>query len=115
MTVPSDLVVKVVIRLFGSNGTERVLHSLKKCSAEVPVAERDRVQLAVLKLCDEDSTRNLDRWAVAAQTDYRDVLLWAECPGEASADARARLSSKELRAYRAADRGQYAAWLKSVA
>lgn len=115
MTSSSDLVVKVVIRLFGTGEAERVLQVLDQCSAAAPAAERNRVGLAVLKLYDEDSARNLDRWSLAARTDYRDVLLWAECPSEASAGAGGRLSPAELKDQRTADRRQYAAWLKGVA
>lgn len=115
MTVSSDLVVRVVTRLFSSDEVDRVLQTLSACTVDVPSAERDRVQLAVLKLCDEDSARNFDKWSLAAKADFRDVLLWAESPGEASTGSRTRLSPAELKALRAADRGQLAAWLNSVA
>jgi hypothetical protein len=115
MTFSSDVVAKVAIRLFGLMEAERVLQALDQCSAAVPAAERDRVRLAVLKLCDEDPGRSLDKWSTAARTDYRDVLLWAECPGEASAGARVRPSPAELKRLRAADHQQYEAWLKGVA
>lgn len=115
MPVSSALVVKVVVRLFDPEDVERVLKVLHLCSAEVPDAERDRVSLAILKLYDEDPTGDLDKLSIAARADYRDVLLWAECPGEALAGARARVSSEELKNQRAADRRQYEAWLKGVA
>lgn len=115
MTAASDLVVRAVARLCGPDEAVRVLAALRACSATAPSAERDRVQLAVLKLWDEDSAHDLDTWARAAETDYRDVLYWAESPGEAGAGDRARLSSAQLQALRAADRDQLAAWLERVA
>ncbi len=115
MTVSSDLVGRVVARLFGPDEIDLVLQALSACTADAPSGERDRVQLAVLKLCDEDPSRNLHTWSLAAKKDYRDVLFWAESPGEAKTGGNARLSPAELKALRVADRGQLAAWRNSVA
>jgi hypothetical protein len=80
-------------------------------------AEPTRVRLALLKLCDGKLTE-LAAMLLAAQTDYRDVLAWAEYPEEAAAtwSAGTDLSleqRRELKAIRARDREQYQAWLKS--
>jgi len=47
--------------------------------------ERERVQLAILKLC-EGSEDKLRDYVNVAKRDYRDVLFWAEYPDEARLD-----------------------------
>ena len=47
--------------------------------------ERERVQLAILKLC-EGSEDKLRDYVDVAKRDYRDVLFWAENPEEARLD-----------------------------
>jgi hypothetical protein len=49
-----------------------------------PVAGRDRVHRAILKLTD-GSFENLKRWVEVALSDYRDVLGPAEAPGASTA------------------------------
>jgi hypothetical protein len=80
-------------------------------------AEATRVRLALLKLCD-GKLEELAAMLLAAQTDYRDVLAWAEYPEEAGATwaTRSELTlaeRRQLKAIRARDREQYQAWLKS--
>lgn len=78
--------------------------------------EIERVRLALIKL----SGGALDELATvtaAAQTDYRDVLLWAEYPEESRAELARRLDlndaeRQQLKAIRARDRKQYEDWLK---
>jgi len=47
--------------------------------------ERERVQLAVVQLS-EGSEPRLREFLAVAKRDYRDVLFWAEYPGEARID-----------------------------
>jgi hypothetical protein len=78
--------------------------------------EKDRVQLAILKLADGDLAK-LGEMIVIAKRDYRDVLSWAEYPEEhlalwslkrdKSAEEQARLDEIRRR-----DREQYDAWGK---
>jgi hypothetical protein len=76
--------------------------------------EVDRVQLAIIKLA-EGSLDELEKMAAAAKTDYRDVLMWAEYPEEASAtwSVGPHLSGdqkRELARIRKRDREQYDRW-----
>ena len=79
--------------------------------AEVHEREPERVHLAVLKLSgfDLEAMRtNLD----LARHDYRDVLMMAEYPAQASRPTWAMApDSPELKALMEEDRRQYAAWL----
>ncbi len=75
--------------------------------------ERERVQLAILKLSGGDLDQL--RQAVAqARVDYRDILAWAEYPEEMSAGAPGPDTPPEiLRARGERDREQYEQWLNS--
>ncbi|MDX1595102.1 MAG: hypothetical protein R3298_12705 [Gammaproteobacteria bacterium] len=72
--------------------------------------EAERVQLAVLKLSGDDFER-LRSHVRAAKGDYRDVLAWAEYPGQMRA-ASWRLPDTEREHLRQSDLAQYAAWLE---
>ena len=94
---------------------ERVLAALQEYGQETYEREVERVRLAILKLCDA----RVDRVAEivgAAKRDYRDVLMWAEYPGEGQAHwaLRSDLSKEErlrLEELRRQDRQQYLDWL----
>ena len=45
--------------------------------------ERERVQIAILKLSGSDE-RKMIHIVTAAKQDYRDVLWWSECPEKTS-------------------------------
>lgn len=72
--------------------------------------EVERVQLAILKLSGSDLER-LRANVRAAKGDYRDVLAWAEYPGQIRANSW-RLPEPEREQLRQADLAQYAAWLE---
>ena len=72
--------------------------------------EAERVRLAVLKLSGGDLER-LRANVRAAKGDYRDVLAWAEYPGQIHANSW-RLPEPEREQLRQADLAQYAAWLE---
>ena len=75
---------------------------------------RDRVQLAILKLC-EGQMERLPELVRMAKTDYRDVLAYAEYPEEMKLGfiEMRKLSPEEARAVRQRDRDQYLSWLGS--
>jgi hypothetical protein len=94
----------------------RVLTELEKFGTEAYEREADRVRLAILKLCDARAERVIELVA-AAKRDYRDVLMWAEYPGEGQAlwAIRLDLSDEEqlrLEDLRRRDRQQYQEWLR---
>jgi hypothetical protein len=62
-----------------------LLQSLDNYGFEPYERERERVQLAILKLSD-GSEEKLREFIAVAKRDYRDVLLWAEYPEEARLD-----------------------------
>jgi hypothetical protein len=75
--------------------------------------ERERVQLATLKLS-EGRLDRLRHYVEAAIQDYRDVLAWAEYPREISiaASESLKMGTEEIAALRDQDRREYLAWLQ---
>src|ERR1700675_2853924 len=78
-----DQVVAVVQKTFPEGARARVIEFLDSYGAES--YERERVQLAILKLS-EGSEEKLRDFVAVAKRDYRDVLFWAENPEEARLD-----------------------------
>lgn len=75
---------------------------------------RDRVQLAILKLCERKLER-LSELVGMANKDYRDVLAYAEYPEEMKLGfvSVSELKEDETTALRKRDRDQYLKWLES--
>jgi hypothetical protein len=69
--------------LFAPEQVESVLRQLRECVQSAPEGEQLRVQMAVLKLYDEDPARDLGKWLAATRGDHRDALFWAEYPRQA--------------------------------
>src|SRR6266446_3142139 len=80
-----DEVVAVVQKTFPESAHTRVLELLDKYGVESYERERERVQLAILKLS-EGNEDKLREFIAVAKRDYRDVLFWAENPEEARLD-----------------------------
>jgi hypothetical protein len=72
--------------------------------------DRLRVQLAIVKLSDEDQRDSPDHYVDVARNDHRDVLAWAEFPQQLRPDW-FTLSVTERAKVTKADRQQYARWL----
>lgn len=108
-----DWVVAKVKQLFPGQSPADVMEILDLYGEESYERERERVQLAILKLS-EGSQEKLLQFLDVAKTDYRDVLAWAEYPNAM------RLSVAETDALGAEGRGelaqrdlqQYLAWLQ---
>jgi hypothetical protein len=71
--------------------------------------EPERVRLAILKLAGNDLERIRSN-VRAAKGDYRDVLAWAEYPGQMKAN-NWRLPEAERERLAEADLAQYLTWL----
>ena len=84
-----DEVVAAVEATFPESAHARVLKLLDSYGVESYERERERVQLAILKLS-EGSEEKLREFVAVAKRDYRDVLFWAEYPEEARLDTRAK-------------------------
>ena len=80
-----DEVVAVVQKSFPESDWARVLEVLDRYGVESYERERERVQLAILKLS-EGNEEKLREFVAVAKRDYRDVLFWAEYPEESRLD-----------------------------
>src|SRR5881398_3047003 len=80
-----DEVVAVVQKTFPESNWENVIQLLDEYGVEPYERERERVQLAILKLS-EGNEEKLREFVAVAKRDYRDVLFWAENPEEAKLD-----------------------------
>lgn len=84
--------------------------------AEYSGLEANRVRLAALRLCD-GTLDSLRRCIEASNTDYRDVLAWAESPREMKAGAgpwpMTLEQQRARRRIREADHQEYTNWLAS--
>lgn len=80
-----DEVIAVVQKAFPESAHARVLELLDTYGVESYERERERVQLAILKLS-EGNEEKLREFVAVAKRDYRDVLFWADNPEEAKLD-----------------------------
>lgn len=112
-------VIQVVESTWADEGDrESVLAHLAQYGEEPYEREAKRVLLAVLKLSEGRSERIVDLIR-AAKHDYRDVLMWAEYPEEATAlwALRPALSPEEVERLddvRRRDKARYQAWVEMV-
>jgi hypothetical protein len=77
-----DEVVAVVQKTFPEDAQTRILVLLDSYGVESYERERERVQLAILKLSDGDEEK-LREFVAVAKRDYRDMLFWADNPEDA--------------------------------
>ena len=85
-----DEVVATAQKMFPQSAHDRVLELLDTYGVESYERERERVQLAILKLS-EGNEEKLREFVAVAKRDYRDVLFWAENPDEARLDTPEKL------------------------
>ena len=78
-------VIASVEATFPKESRTRVLEMLDSYGVESFERERERVQLAILKLS-AGSEEKVCEFVAVAKRDYRDVLFWAEYPEESRLD-----------------------------
>ena len=110
MTEPTRaLVIAKIRRVFPERKVDDVLAVLDRYGQERHHREPERVQLAILKLCDEASAPDVAACVETACDDYRDVLAWAESPNLFRRTfCKDRAERERLIAQ---DEAQYLAWL----
>ena len=107
-----ELVRQLAQRLFPGVQEAIVLEILDRYGTESYERERDRVQVAVLKLSNGDLER-LKTMVSHAKMDYRDTLAAAEYPGEFRAYLGVERAPAEKERIRQEDRRQYLEWLRT--
>ena len=111
----SARVLAKIRRLWPDADPTEVLDILAGYGADGQAWGRERVYLAILKLS-EGQIQRLPSLVAMANTDYRDVVAYAECPEEMHLGAAVtrELSVAARRAVRQRDRRQYERWLRSL-
>lgn len=103
-----DLVVAKAHRLLPRLSAHEVLKILDAAATNAPVVDRERVQLAVLKLYEEGAGKHdVDTVASWAKDDWRDVLSWAQYPRQSRHPVRPAPATET-----AADAAEWQAWLE---
>jgi hypothetical protein len=102
---PEKLLAKIR-QVFPDSDAADIKRQLDEYAGE----DRLRVQLAIVKLTDEDKRDSPRHYLDAARKDPRDVLAWAEFPQRTRPDW-FTLSVTERAKVAKADRQQYARWL----
>ncbi len=105
-----DDVLAKIAAVFPNRDQTSVLAVLDRYGIELHEQEKFRVQMAILKLCDEANSPNLERTVEQAKQDFRDVLAWAESPNLAARHASTDPRKKNKLAKK--DEEQYLAWLR---
>jgi hypothetical protein len=105
----AEIVRLLVDRLFEPKERAAAMTLLQRYGAAGHEHEAIRVRVAALKLSG-GQLAELERMIDHARRDYRDVLAWAEYPGEL-VQPTWRLPEPQVARIRAADRAQYLAWL----
>ncbi|MBI5623751.1 MAG: hypothetical protein HY924_08240 [Elusimicrobia bacterium] len=85
MSFSRDEVMAAVRASFPEDRWSHVAQALDTYGAESYELERERVQLAILKLSMGNEDKLREHVAVA-KTDYRDILLWADEPEASKLD-----------------------------
>jgi len=108
-----EVIQDKVKSLFPAHGTAEILCLLDEYGTESWQCERERVQLAVLKLS-EGNLELLRDHLNAAKSDFRDAIVPAEYPGQSQDGfvGWAKLSEAEKERISNEDNQQYLAWLQ---
>jgi hypothetical protein len=85
MTASRAMVVDAIGILFPAEARDRVLAMVDAYGSAPHERERERVQLAIVRLSEGDEAK-LGYFLSVAKQDYRDVLFWADNPAEAKLD-----------------------------
>jgi len=85
MPVSRAAVIEAIGAAFAAGARDRVLAMVDAYGSAPHERERERVQLAIVKLSEGDEAK-LGYFLSVAKQDYRDVLFWADNPAEAKLD-----------------------------
>ena len=107
-----ELVISKIEKDFNKKYRELAKSGLELYGTENHEIERERVQMAILKLAN-GNIDELSRLVKIAKKDYRDVIALAEYPEEMKLNNVKEIDEKELESIRKRDRRQYLDWLKS--
>ncbi|MEN3332138.1 MAG: hypothetical protein V7641_1503 [Blastocatellia bacterium] len=103
------LVLQKVKTTFSNESTSCILEILDRYGVESYERERERVQIAILKLS-EGELEKLAAYVKVAKEDYRDALAYAEYPQELQSETW-KMNAQTVEEIRQKDKTQYLDWL----
>jgi hypothetical protein len=107
-----NLVIEKAKQCFPNEDPQKIIAILDEYGTDSNERDRERVQIAILKLSGENID-HLHMHVSMAKRDYRDILAYAEYPEEMS-DFTGKISDQEtVNNIRKRDRQQYLNWLES--
>jgi hypothetical protein len=106
-----DLVIAKARQCFPNEDPGKIMDILDLYGKEFYARERERVQIAILKLSGGD-LENLREYVEMAKSDFRDVLASAEYPEEMRRDTWKMSDKEEVKRIRERDLQQYIDWLQ---
>lgn len=109
-----NIIKQKISQLWPEHESHEILKILDQYGAESYHKEIKRVHLAIIKLSEGDLGR-LKHFVDVARSDYRDVLAFAEYPGEMKLGflGKKELTPEEVHELRKRDREQYLDWLEN--
>ncbi len=114
MTFTREQVRAKARMVFADKDLDAVMADLDAYGTEPHEANRERVQLAILKLSEEQKLGSPTSYVDAAKQDFRDVLAWAEYPSQMDAGPNSGCDPDGARRNRELDEQQYQDWLHAT-
>ena len=111
MNKSKAIIESKIKRIFPDSSSEEIMSILARYGEDKHELEKDRVHLAILKLCEEEMLDDPIKYVEIAKKDYRDVLAWAEYPNQLKHNNTTCLSSVESNKLKELDNRQYLDWL----
>lgn len=113
MNKTNNLIESKIKKIFPGRSVVEMMSILDRYGREKKEKEKDRVHLAILKLCEEEKLHDPIKYVETAKIDYRDVLAWAEYPNQLKHKNTFTLKPSELDKLKKLDEEQYLEWLNS--
>ena len=76
--------------------------------------EKNRVHLAILKLCEEEKLEDPSKYVEIAKKDFRDVIAMAEYPNQFKLKNTTLADAEELYRLKKLDSDQYHRWIQTA-
>lgn len=110
MKLSRNLVIKKIDSIFGKKNRKKILNILDMYGTGNTEPFKEQVQLASLKLCQENMDK-LKKIIAHAKVDHYDIIFPAEEPNLYSLEKIANQSADEIARIQEEDRKQYLDWL----
>lgn len=111
MNITSKLLISKIKKIFPHKKSGEIISILNLYGTEKYEREKDRVYLAILKLCEEEMLDDPSKYVEMAKKDYRDIIAMAEYPNQYRHKNTALADAEELNRLKQLDSEQYQRWI----